>query len=66
MEFVWKESDDTRLAGAAPSIGSVEDGERALVQWNWRNGLRESGLPWLRRKTTREVFTINKALVFAN
>jgi hypothetical protein len=28
--------------------------------------LRESGLPWLRRKTTREVFTINKALVVAN
>jgi hypothetical protein len=42
MEFVWKESDDTRLAGATPSIGSVVDGERALVQWNWRK--------WVARK----------------
>ena len=30
------------------------------------NGLRENGVPWLRRKTTKEVFTINKALVFGN
>jgi hypothetical protein len=30
------------------------------------NGLCENGLPWLRRKTTKEVYTINKALVFAN
>ena len=66
MEFVWKESDDTRLAGAAQALEASW-----MVSARWcngigENGLRESGLPWLRRKATKEVFTINKALVFAN